>query len=409
MIPVEIIGFGLGFDDLAPKHIRIIKGADILIGGKRHLAAFQDHPSEKKEITGKIDKLADFIRKNITHKKIVVMASGDPLFFGIGATLITALGPDNIKIHPNISSIAAAFSRIKEPWDDVRVISLHGNRLLSPLFKALEENSRVAVFTDANKTPSWLASKLVEKGIQNFHMCVLENLGTDDESISWHTLGQAAVKSFSSLNVVILKKYPSESRADATSFLKDFYLGAEDDLFEHEAGLITKSEIRAVTLSKLRLWPGLVFWDLGAGSGSIAIEASLLLGDGKIIAVEQKQERIKLIEQNKKHFNVNNLFIVKAVMPDGLNDLPLPDRIFIGGGGKELGLIIERAAARLKKNGVIVVNTVLFNSLETARMTLGKLDFKIEVAQIQVSKSKPMPHDARFIALNPVWIITGYK
>lgn len=406
MNPVEIIGFGLGFDDLAPKHLEIIKDADILIGGKRHLAAFQDYPSEKMEITGGIDRIADFIRKNIRHKKIVVMASGDPLFFGIGATLVTALGLDNIRIHPNISSIAAAFSRIKEPWDDVRVISLHGKRPLSPLFKALEENSRVAVFTDAKKSPSWLAGELIKKGMRNFHMCVLENLGMDDESISWHPLEQAAVKSFSSLNVVILKKCPE---SDSVSHPKNFYLGAEDDLFEHEAGLITKSEIRAVTLSRLRLWPGLVFWDLGAGSGSIAIEASLLLGNGKIIAVEQKEERIKLIEQNKKHFNVNNLFIVKAVMPDGLNDLPVPDRIFIGGGGKELGIIIECAAARLKKNGVIVVNTVLFNSFETARMTLDKLGFKIEVAQIQISKSSPMPHDARFIALNPVWIITGYR
>jgi len=348
------------------------------------------------------------LKKHIEHKKIVVMASGDPLFFGIGATLIKALGADNINIHPNISSIAAAFSRIKEPWDNAKVISLHGKRPLSSLLKALDEASIVAVLTDKEKTPSWLANELIEKGVDNFNICVLENLGMYDESVSWHTLKEAALKSFSSLNVIIMKKNKAEKKANPHDF-KGLYLGAEDDLFKHEAGLITKSEIRAVTLSKLRLKPGLVFWDLGAGSGSISIEASLLLGDGKIIAVEQKQERIELIEQNKKHFNVNNLSIIKAVMPYGLDDLPNPDRIFIGGGGEKLGLIIERGAAHLKKNGVIVVNTILLNSLETARITLSNLGFNVEIIQLQVNRSKSMPHDTRFIALNPVWIITGYK
>ncbi len=182
-----------------------------------------------------------------------------------------------------------------------------------------------------------------------------------------------------------------------------------EECYHHETGLITKAEVRAISISKLCLRPGLVLWDLGAGSGSVALEASLLLRGGNIIAVEQDPERISHIRQNKKQFRVRNLDIVQAKLPGGLKDLPKPDRIFIGGGGKDLVRTIKAAGAYLKPGGVIVINTILFSSLDKAMAALQSLGFSTEVVQVQVSRGKPMPSGQRLEALNPVWIISGYR
>ena len=165
--------------------------------------------------------------------------------------------------------------------------------------------------------------------------------------------------------------------------------------------------MRAVTLSKLGLAPGQVFWDLGAGSGSVAIEASLFLGNGRIVAVEQKPERIAQIKANARRFDVRNLRVVQAVLPAGLARLPKPDRIFIGGGGKDLGRIISTGASYLRPNGRIVINTVLLPNVTIALESLKALGFATDLIQIQIHRSREMPWAERLEALSPVWIITG--
>ena len=404
MKTVTIIGMGLTPQDLTAEHLKIIEEADILIGGKRLLDYFEQCSAQKKTIDKNVEGVIDFVKNHMVSRSIVVLASGDPLFFGIGARLVKAIGAENVVIYPNISSVSAAFARIKEPWNNVRVVSLHGRNNESVLFKALEKENVVAVFTDPKNNPARLAQRLIEEDFINFKVCVLESLGTTAERFDWYSLDRAAGMLFSEPNLVILKRGSEDLKG-----LKGLHLGLPDNYYHHQQGLITKSEIRAITLSKLRLLKDHVLWDLGAGSGSISIEASLLVPSGKVFAIEKSPERIEQIEINKSRFGVKNLEILHAVLPEGLEGLPRPDRIFIGGGGRDLENIINAAVTFLKPDGLVVVNTVLMQNIQTATEALRALDFKTSKVQVQISRSQHMPWGDRLEAQNPVWIISGFR
>jgi precorrin-6Y C5,15-methyltransferase (decarboxylating) len=404
MTPVAIIGIGLSPQDLTSRHRQMIEAADILIGGGRLLDYFKDSHALKKKIDKNIAQVIQFIKDRMATQSIVVLASGDPLFFGIGSTLIKALGPENVAVYPNISSIAAAFARIKEPWGAVRVVSLHGRNTENELFKALVEENTVAVYTDPTKNPAWIAGRLIAENFVNYKMCVLESLGTEAERCNWYRLEQAADAVFSEPNLVILKSWhPQEDDTQLP------HLGIPDHCYVHENGLITKSEIRAITLSKLQLRPDHVLWDLGAGSGSVSIEAALLVHRGKVLAVEKKPERVRQIEINKRRFGIKNLEVVEATLPDGLAHLPQPDRIFIGGGGRDLKKIIDASVAYLKPEGRVIINTVIIPNLTTAMEGLKALGCQTEMVQVQISRSQTMPWAERLQAQNPVWIISARR
>jgi precorrin-6B C5,15-methyltransferase / cobalt-precorrin-6B C5,C15-methyltransferase len=404
MKTATIIGMGLTPQDLTAEHLKIIEEADILIGGKRLLDHFEQCRAQKKTIDKNVRGVIEFVKNHMASRSIVVLASGDPLFFGIGAHLVKALGAENVVIYPNISSVSAAFARIKEPWSNVRVVSLHGRNNESVLFKALEKENVVAVFTDPKNNPARLAQRLIEEDYINFKICVLESLGTAAERFQWYSLDRAAGMLFSEPNLAILKRGSEDPKEK-----KALQLGLPDNYYHHQQGLITKSEIRAITLSKLRLLKNHVLWDLGAGSGSISIEACLLVPSGRVFALEKNPARIEQIEINKRRFGAKNLEIVHAVLPEGLEGLPRPDRIFIGGGGRELENIINSAVTFLKPDGLVVVNTVLMRNLQTATEALRTLDFKTSMVQVQISRSQPMPWGDRLEAQNPVWIISGFR
>jgi precorrin-6B C5,15-methyltransferase / cobalt-precorrin-6B C5,C15-methyltransferase len=401
---VTIIGMGLTPQDLTAEHLKIIEEADILIGGKRLLDHFEQCRAQKKTIDKNVRGVIEFVKNHMASRSIVVLASGDPLFFGIGAHLVKALGAENVVIYPNISSVSAAFARIKEPWSNVRVVSLHGRNNESVLFKALEKENVVAVFTDPKNNPARLAQRLIEEDFINFKICVLESLGTAAERFHWYSLDHAAGMLFSEPNLAILKRGSEDPKEK-----KALQLGLPDNYYHHQQGLITKSEIRAITLSKLRLLKNHVLWDLGAGSGSISIEACLLVPAGRVFALEKNPARIEQIEINKRRFGAKNLEIVHAVLPEGLEGLPRPDRIFIGGGGRDLENIINAAVTFLKPCGLVVVNTVLMQNIPTATEALRALEFKTSTVQVQISRSQHMPWGDRFEAQNPVWIISGIR
>ncbi len=401
---IDVVGMGLGPDDLTANHRCIIERAEILIGGKRLLAFFSDGPAEKKVIGKDLNEVIAYIRRRMARKSIVVLASGDPLFFGIGASLIEAFGPERVTIHPNVSSVAAAFARIKEPWTGVRMLSLHGRDNPSELLKALAEEDRIAILTDPERHPAWLARLILAKQGGGFRMAVMEALGTALERHRWYSLEKAAATKFTEPNIVVLKRDPQPSVARRRPAL-----GTPDEWFDHRQGLITKSEVRAVTLAKLRLEAGQVLWDLGAGSGSVAIEASLFIGRGRIVAVEKDPLRVAQIRANAERFGVRNLRIVQAVLPSGLERLPKPDRIFIGGGGRDLAPIIAEAVRCLNPGGIVVVNAVLLQNMHEAQTALQRHGFATETVQVQILRSAPMPWSERLEALNPVWIITGSR
>ncbi len=217
MKTVKIIGMGLSPQDLTAEHLRIIETADILVGGKRLLKHFADCRAQKKSIDKNIDGIIEFIKDRMATRSIVVLASGDPLFFGIGARLVKALGAENVVIFPNVSAVAAAFARIKEPWSNVRVVSLHGRDDARALFKALETENVVAVFTDPQNNPARLAQRLIEEELTHFSLCVLESLGTSGERFNWHRPYQAAAMTFAEPNLVILKKGAAGQKPETTA------------------------------------------------------------------------------------------------------------------------------------------------------------------------------------------------
>ena len=404
MKPVNVIGMGLSPRDLTDAHLALIREADILAGGRRHLTYFKDTKADQYEITAGLDDLIRTFKRLQRRKSIVVLASGDPLYYGIGQRLVRDLGPDNVVLHPNVTTVAAAFARLKLPWAGVPAVSLHGRENIAPLMESLQQNERVAVFTDPKRHPGWLAGQLQAKDCGEYEICVLERLGTPEERVAWYDLPAAATKRFKDPNLVVIQRrkvVPTEKREPS--------LGMPDAWFEHERGLITKAEVRAVTLAKLNLKSSHVFWDLGAGSGSVSIEAGLFIKRGKIFAVEQNAARVGQIKRNKKRFGVKNLTVVEAVLPDGLEALPDPDRIFIGGGGRNLSKILRQAGERLAPGGVVVVNTVLMDSIQTACQTLKKMKFKTSIVQLQVQQGRAMPWGERMEAENPVWIVRGEK
>jgi len=404
MKPVAIIGIGLSPEDLTVRHRRIIEAADVLVGGRRLLDYFKETAARKQVIDRKISEAIDFIKAQMKTQAVVVLASGDPLFFGIGSILIKALGPENVDVYPNISSVAAAFARIKEPWSQVQVVSLHGRQNDQAIHEALHLGKTVAVFTDPANNPARLAKRLLAAGYGSLTLCVLESLGSSTEKFGWYHLEQAAGMTFCEPNLLILKQIRGQNGTRKTP-----YLGIPDQYFAHEKGLITKSEIRAVSLAKLQLRPGQIMWDLGAGSGSVSIEAAVLVRDGKVVAVEKNEKRISQIKFNVDQFEVTNVDVVQAVLPDGLAELPPPDRIFIGGGGRDLKEIIKAAASFLTADGIVVVNTVLTPNVLAATETLESLGFKTAMVQVQVNHSRQMPWAERLEAQNPVWIISGSR
>ncbi|MCK5312721.1 MAG: precorrin-6y C5,15-methyltransferase (decarboxylating) subunit CbiE [Desulfobacteraceae bacterium] len=412
MIPVKIIGIGLSPDDITVKQEKIINNANLLIGGTEQLKVFKNLNTKKLEIKNNLSFIVENIQKDMNSSNIVVLASGDPLFYGIGSYLIKKIGKENVKIYSNVSSVAKAFSKINEPWQNAQLLSLHGDRsknILKIFGSGIVSGKKMfCLLTDKKKDPAWIAQKIIDKKDLSFTMCVLERLETKEEKITWfEDLTKIKENKFLHPNIVILKKTPS---SPDSSNINQIYIGMEDHNFFCEKGLITKSEIRSIVLSKLNfVSKSHIFWDLGAGSGSVSIEASSLIPKGSVYAVEKNTDRINLIKSNISHFNTQNIKVIHAQLPDGLEKMPNPDRIFIGGGGKDLKTITEYAINKLLKNGIIVVNTVLIQNLESVATLMKDMGLKTKSISVQISRSKSMPYGDRFESLNPVWIIFGKK
>lgn len=404
--PVTIIGMGMSPADLTDTQKALIAKADRLVGGERHLAAFPEFNGRTRVIDRHLNALVEALKARGADEKVVVLASGDPLFHGIGSHLIRSLGREQVTVSPNVSAVAAAFARIKTPWQEVRVLSLHGRELTTGMLSDLADHPKWAIFTDTKHHPAWLAGKLAHAGLVHFDLWVLSRMGAEDEAVVCLDVATAAEGAFPDPNLVVLLRRETETHPP-----QPWHLGLPETAFQHEAGLITKSEVRAVTLAKLELMPtaALTLWDLGAGSGSVAVEAARMLPRGRVVAVERKPERVAQIKANGKTFGCANLSVVEAELPEGTGALPTPDRIFIGGGGRHLEAILKAAVERLKPGGILVTNTVLLGSLALARSTLDALGLAHETVQIQVSRSSRMPWDERLAPQAPVWIVKGWK
>jgi precorrin-6B C5,15-methyltransferase / cobalt-precorrin-6B C5,C15-methyltransferase len=404
VIPVQVVGLGMSPDDLTPRALDIIRGAQVLVGGRRLLAYFPDHPADKLILAKDPASIIGALPELARDRRVVVLASGDPNFYGIGPLVVRILGSENVVIHPNLTAVQAAAARLKVPWHEARVVSLHG-RGWDALEAALDEPGPLFIYTDPVHTPGAIAQRLLDRGRTQTRLCVLEDLGAAGERLAWLNLEEAAGRTFSPLNMVMLEQ--TAVQKNLSNAAPGLHLGMPEEAYSPERGLITKAEVRAVALAKLALHPGQVLWDVGAGSGSVGLEASLLLGPGCILAVEKNPERAAQIATNRDKFRVPNLEVVCGQAPACLADLPAPDRVFIGGGGKDVTDILREALRRLRPQGLVVITAALLETLEESRRILLEENWLVDVVQLQVSRAQPLSEGSYFKALNPVWIVTG--
>ncbi len=322
-----------------------------------------------------------------------------------------------LRLMPDVSSIQLAFSRIKEPWDDALLISLHGNtgpgrRGKLPyepgdLPGLLTAHHTVAVLTDRAHNPAVIAAAFVSARVSCppllFSVC--ERLGHDDETITQGSPDEIAAMSFKDPNVVIIRKTGGPPPVRATTYPR---FGLREEEMAHSGGLITKDEVRAVTLHALRLPEKGVLWDIGAGSGAVSIEAARLCPGLRVFAVERDEGQVGLISQNRALFGLPALTIVDGEAPRALTSLPAPDRVFIGGSGGKFRRIVG-AVRRRMEDGIIVVNAATLETLHEACRQLEKAGYGIRISEVSVARTKPVGDKQHMAALNPVFVITGEK
>lgn len=397
MKPIKMIGIGDdGKNSLLPIYEEWIYESELLVGGNRQLAYFPDYQGETLPIEGGLSSLVE--RLQTETKKVVILASGDPLFFGIGSYLSSKL---DLKIYPYLSSIQLAFAKMGERWQDAHLESVHG-RTMKGLAQRIDGKSKVAILTDAENSPNKIAEYLLSFGMTEYEVFIGENLGGEDERVGWYQLQDVKEEEFSPLNVVILKKMnmgPSWS------------IGIDDQEFiqrKPDKGLITKKEVRVLSVSSLQLKIDSIVWDIGTCTGSVAIEAGRIAREGQIFAIEKNEADLENCKQNLAKFRVDAT-VVHGKAPDQLDQFPSPDAVFIGGTAGGMEDILRICCERLNQNGRIVLNAVTIENLAEAMAAFKKNGFTTDVTLAQISRSKPILHLTRFDALNPIYIITAKR
>lgn len=402
---VAIIGIGDdGAHGLSGAGLALVNAAEVLVGGERHLGFFPAFQGEKLVIKGGLSQLVSQIAHIREYQRIVVLASGDPLFYGIAGFFAAKLGREAVDIYPNLSSLQLAFARMGESWQDAALESVHG-RPLQGLAQRIDGKSKVALLTDDTNTPSAIAMYLLQFQMREYEAFVAENLGGEQERCGFYSLEEMAEGSFSPLNIVILRHRQEAAYAARTGF------GIEDGEFHQrkpEKGLITKKEVRVLSLSELNLHSRSVVWDIGAGSGSVAVESTRLAPYGQVFAIEKNDGDMENVQQNRIKFRTD-FTIVHGRAPEGLEAWPDPDAIFIGGSGGELRELIRICCVRLRPGGRFVINAATIETLTDSCRALKEEGFEARVTLIQISRSKPILDMTRFEGLNPVYVITGFK
>jgi precorrin-6Y C5,15-methyltransferase (decarboxylating) len=370
-VPEWIVVVGLPGNEVPP--------ADLYVGGARHVAGHQPAVVIGADVDAALDAIA------AEPGVVCVLASGDPGFFGIGRVLAARFGPERLDVRPAPSSVSLAFARIGLPWDDAVVVSAHG-RPLSQAAAISARHPKVAVLVSPDSPPEALAKELIASGVGNRRMVVCSRLGLPEESVTDLDIEAVASGSFDPLSVVIVL-------GDAGS-AKTLSWGRPDQTYAHRAGMITHAEVRAVALSKLELPAGGVMWDVGAGSGSVAAECSALSPGLTVYAIERNEEDCERIAANAPSAR-----LVHGEAPGCLEDLPAPDRAFVGGGGLE---VLDAVLARLQPAGRVVATYAAMDRAATAAERLGSL------VQVSASRGTRLPDGGlRLAAENPVFVVWG--
>jgi len=410
-----------GVHGLTTDTLSIIQSASVVIGAARTLKLFSEQiaHAEQKDLTGHLKQVPAWITEALHAKQeVVVLATGDPLCHGIASYLYKKLSADQLQIIPNISSIQLAFAQIGLSWQDAQIASVHSqdagewSKGAGPehgfyaLLQALLNHDKLAILTGPENTPDRIAKMmLIENIADQFEISVAENLLCADEKVlHGQSVEFIAEQSFNGNDIVILnRKQPSQP---------NILFGLQDSDFHQrkpDKGLITKREVRAVSLARMQLKSDSIVWDIGAGSGSVGLEAARLCKQGYVYAIEKNSADFEIAAKNADQLGIYNYHLINNKAPVGLDNWPNPDAIFVGGTGGELADLIKLCLSRLNSEGWLVMNFVTIENLTTAIESLKNLDANWDMTQLQASRSQPILHMHRMQAENPVWIVSAQR
>jgi precorrin-6Y C5,15-methyltransferase (decarboxylating) len=408
---IHIVGIGNdGLAGLTTRGRTLLASADLVLGSDNVLDLLSEISAQRVRLGPDLQEMVGFLTANLGRKRMVIVAGGDPLFYGVARYLCEKLGKEHFEVLPHVSSMQLAFARVKESWEEAYLTNLATHPLDSVLDR-IRTAELVGLFTSEQETPAAIARTLLVRGLDYFRAYVCENLGAPDERVTQGELTDIQDMEFAPLNVMILKRKPG--RPDQAARGGRFRLfGNPDDFFaqsQPKSGLITQAEVRAVALAQMNLFPNSVVWDVGAGSGSVAIEAAQVAHLGMVYAIEQDVADYHLIVANAQTFGVFNLKAIHGAAPAVFTGLPAPDAIFVGGAGHEVARMLESAYAALRPGGRMVVNVATLEMLGASYAALKSLASPVQVSLVNIARGVDQLETLRFEAVNPTFLLAVTK
>lgn len=391
MKEINIIGMGMSEKTLTHEASQLINDADILIGARRLIDEFSklNKPSYNAYLSNDI---LEIIEKT-DAEKIAILVSGDVGFYSAAEKLVDVLKDYNPNLISGISSVSYFFAKCSLPWKDANLISCHG--LDTNIVSSVRRNRYTFALTGKN-IPE-LQKELVKYGFADLKVWIGENLGSDDESICESKISDLSGMEFSSLTVLIIENPDFDSRIRT---------GIPDDEFIRGKVPMTKSEVRAVCLSKLSLSPSDIAYDIGCGTGSVTVEMAFSAYDGKVYAFDKNEEAIDLLKQNCQKFHLDNVEAICGLAPECLKDLPVPDVAFIGGSSGNMDEIVSYLYG-LNNQMRFVITAISLENAMAALDSLKNIGIDGDIAQVAVSKGKKIADLHLLMAQNPIFIISG--
>jgi precorrin-6Y C5,15-methyltransferase (decarboxylating) len=403
---------GIGDDGLAamPASVReLITNSEVLLGTERTLSLVPESKAERHVIPTDLNKLVALLEL-AGSKRVVMLVHGDPLFYGLARYVSERLGKDRFAVVPHVSSMQLAFARVMETWEEAYLTNL-ANHPLDAVLEKIRTAQKVGLFTSDQCGPAEVAKALLARKIDYFTAYVCENLGARDERVTRGTLAEIATQEFDTLNVMILVRDPNAPDRPSEAVGRRLF-GNPDEAFRQSKpglGLLTPAEVRAIALAQLDIAPSSTVWDVGAGSGSVSIEAAQMAADGSVYAIEMDTEEHGLIRENAERFGVANVNAVLGRAPEAFDELPAPDAVFIAGAGREVIRLTEAAYARLRRGGRLVVNTTSIDHLSELRQMLNQHSSQIHVWMINLARGTDQLERLTFEPLKPSFLLAVTK
>ena len=416
---IDVIGTDAGAPASLPAPQQtLLRAATVIAAPQRLQAALQNWLGDAKpELLSSDDPraLVDNLQSRAADQAVVVLASGDPLWFGLGRILCDRIGAERLRFHPAPTSLQLAFARIGRPWQDADWVSLHG-RDPEILASTLQKRpAALAVLTDPNQGGAGTVQQMLRSsGLEaSTDLWLCENLGHPDERVQLIAPHAALPKDLQPLLIALL--IAREPAAPDPQQLPLF--GLDDGLYQQHSdhpGLMTKREVLIQLLAELALPPQGVLWDLGAGTGSVGLEALRLRPGLQLLAVERRAGGAQLIQRNAQRLGVSPAAVLEAdattVLNGGLpSQLSQPDRVLLGGGGAQRERLLQEVLTRLRSGGVVVIPLASIEALASVRPLLEKAGLAVRVQQLQAWRGQPLGDGTRLAPMNPTLIVTGTK